>query len=273
MPGQIETYYPIDYLQRIDLKCYDQIWDELLKDREVEAISRVIQATHLDLAGAVLTVRAVKVDLDKRFPDPIPPETRVLAALDDINTAIWRIQSYTGMDRDLAGKFAEKIKSRQAIRITREQVEELLKFDADGQPMAAVNRLRLYAPGLGLKQAYWFMYDLRKHFRDAISGEKPAAMKQLIPRIGDRYPVSMIRRELEGSVETRLRQDFDRKKWNGIRLVLNLYGEEDHEMEIERVRLSIVKQANGDEMKLLQLMSIAKIDYREVLREDTGTAV
>jgi len=47
--------------------------------------------------------------------------------------------------------------------------------------------------------------------------------------------------------------------------VLDLYGVEPHEVERERVQLAILALSAGNESKLLELVDVAKTDYRDVL--------
>ena len=47
--------------------------------------------------------------------------------------------------------------------------------------------------------------------------------------------------------------------------LLDHYGTEPYERERERVQLSIVSLSQGSEDKLLQLIQIAKTDYRDIL--------
>src|SRR5512140_2156912 len=50
-----------------------------------------------------------------------------------------------------------------------------------------------------------------------------------------------------------------------IMSVIDLYGTEPYERERERVQLAIVGLSRGSEEKLLELVQVAKTDYRDVL--------
>ncbi|MBF0546335.1 MAG: hypothetical protein HQM08_17960 [Candidatus Riflebacteria bacterium] len=47
--------------------------------------------------------------------------------------------------------------------------------------------------------------------------------------------------------------------------LLDLYGTEPYEREKERVQMAIIALSQGDETKLLEFISVAKLDYRDVL--------
>lgn len=58
--------------------------------------------------------------------------------------------------------------------------------------------------------------------------------------------------------------------------VLDAYGTEPYERERERVQIAILKLSEGNVDKLLQCVTAAKLDYRDVLywaeySEETGT--
>ena len=50
-----------------------------------------------------------------------------------------------------------------------------------------------------------------------------------------------------------------------MRAILDRYGTERYEREVERVRAACVKLAEGDESRLEYFVSVAKQDYRDVL--------
>lgn len=52
---------------------------------------------------------------------------------------------------------------------------------------------------------------------------------------------------------------------NDIMAVLNKYGVESYEREVERVQLAILKLSEGNRDKLLSLIKTAKTDYRDIL--------
>jgi hypothetical protein len=133
--------------------------------------------------------------------------------------------------------------------------------------MGAADRLRLYSPGMDLKTAYWFMYDLRKNYSTAISGEMPASIKRHIPKAGERYSITLAKQKLEDNVENRIRQDYEKPEdQEGVRKALFLYGVDDNAMEIERVRMCILRRSLGNPLLMLDLLQIAKIDYRDILQ-------
>ena len=47
--------------------------------------------------------------------------------------------------------------------------------------------------------------------------------------------------------------------------LINQYGTEEHEKEIKRVQLAILKLSGGDRSHLPRLVEIAKTDYRDIL--------
>jgi hypothetical protein len=65
-------------------------------------------------------------------------------------------------------------------------------------------------------------------------------------------------------VERITRRDFPKQVQQAM-AVLSEYGTEDWQREVDRVRLAILKLANGDLQKLRQQMNVAKCDYRDVL--------
>jgi hypothetical protein len=47
--------------------------------------------------------------------------------------------------------------------------------------------------------------------------------------------------------------------------ILERYGTETYEYEVDRVRLGILKLSEGNKDKLLQMVELAKTDYRDIL--------
>jgi hypothetical protein len=66
-------------------------------------------------------------------------------------------------------------------------------------------------------------------------------------------------------VERIVRRDFPAKKFSEAMAALDEYGKESHECEIERVRLDVLKLANGKMDGLQQAIKSAKSDYRDVI--------
>jgi hypothetical protein len=65
-------------------------------------------------------------------------------------------------------------------------------------------------------------------------------------------------------VERIVRRDFP-EQVEHVMEILRDYGAEDSQREVDRVRLAILKLANGDLQKLRQQLNVAKCDYRDVL--------
>jgi hypothetical protein len=61
------------------------------------------------------------------------------------------------------------------------------------------------------------------------------------------------------------RAAFQESDLADVLAALDEYGSEPHERERERVRLVIVELSGGDKEKLLELVQIAKFDYRDLL--------
>ena len=66
-------------------------------------------------------------------------------------------------------------------------------------------------------------------------------------------------------VERIVRRDFPAEKFSEVMAALDEYGKESYEREIERVRLDILKLANGKMDGLQQAIKSAKSDYRDVI--------
>lgn len=62
-----------------------------------------------------------------------------------------------------------------------------------------------------------------------------------------------------------VRASFPNSSAETILSVLDLYGTESYEREKERVQLAVIALSEGKEDKLLDLVRIAKTDYRDVL--------
>ncbi|MDE2420772.1 MAG: hypothetical protein KGO49_06265 [Gammaproteobacteria bacterium] len=58
---------------------------------------------------------------------------------------------------------------------------------------------------------------------------------------------------------------FPKSDTSTILDILDLYGTEPYEREINRVKLAIITLSEGSEDKLLYFLQIAKTDYRDVL--------
>ena len=66
-------------------------------------------------------------------------------------------------------------------------------------------------------------------------------------------------------VERIVRRDFPAEQFSEVMAALDEYGKESYEREIERVRLDILKLANGKMDSLQQAIKSAKSDYRDVI--------
>lgn len=62
-----------------------------------------------------------------------------------------------------------------------------------------------------------------------------------------------------------VKKTFPNSDISTILSILDLYGTESYEREIERVRMAIITLSEGCEDKLLYFLQIAKTDYRDVL--------
>ena len=62
-----------------------------------------------------------------------------------------------------------------------------------------------------------------------------------------------------------MRQLFSRQQWPQVRQLLQEYGSNDWEREVDRVRLALLKLSAGDVEKLRAWLETAKQDYRDVL--------
>jgi hypothetical protein len=64
---------------------------------------------------------------------------------------------------------------------------------------------------------------------------------------------------------------FGESRLQSVVAVLDEYGAERHEREVDRVKLAILRISAGDMDKLSYWVRIAKVDYRDVLAaEETG---
>jgi hypothetical protein len=66
-------------------------------------------------------------------------------------------------------------------------------------------------------------------------------------------------------VEAAVRAAFARSDTATIMSVIDLYGTQPYERERERVQLAVIGLSRGSEEKLLELVQVAKTDYRDVL--------
>ncbi len=62
-----------------------------------------------------------------------------------------------------------------------------------------------------------------------------------------------------------VKKTFPNSDISTILSILDLYGTESYEREIERVKMAIITLSEGSEDKLLYFIQIAKTDYRDVL--------
>lgn len=256
MIHEVEEFFPADYLQKISKQQFERIFAWLDKKRKVRAVLELAHSPGFSLLDAVNTVLAVQLDLEKRYPPPIPVETRILTALRENQLASRRVQAYLGIPAWEADDYVERVRKNNAIHLTRGQVEELIRIDAEGDAMGAVNRLRLYAPGLDSKTSYWFIYDLRKYYLETISGDLPTPIQRPIPKTGERYAVILLpQRKLSNAVETRIRQDYEEpQEREGIRKVFALLDEEQDETRLEATQMALLHRSHGNLQELLALL-------------------
>ncbi len=66
-------------------------------------------------------------------------------------------------------------------------------------------------------------------------------------------------------VERVVRRDFPAERFDEVMAVLREYGRESWQCGEDRVRLAVLKLADGDHGKLRRHMDEAKLDYRDVL--------
>jgi len=78
-------------------------------------------------------------------------------------------------------------------------------------------------------------------------------MKQPLPEVTANDVVRIVQR------------DFPAGQFDTVMLILNEYGTEDWQRGVNRVRLAVLKLADGDFHALRRETDVAKIDYRDVL--------
>ncbi len=66
-------------------------------------------------------------------------------------------------------------------------------------------------------------------------------------------------------VERIVMRDYPQDKYDEVMLILNSYGTDNWEREPHRVRLAILKLANGNIEELRRFLEWAKCDYRDVI--------
>ena len=69
----------------------------------------------------------------------------------------------------------------------------------------------------------------------------------------------------KADVERIVRRDDSRDNFHKVISMLNEYGAEDRQREPDRVRLAVLKLANGNIEELKRFLGWAKCDYRDVL--------
>ena len=69
----------------------------------------------------------------------------------------------------------------------------------------------------------------------------------------------------EDKVKETVAQLFAAEEQAQALALLSLYGEKSYEREVERVRLAVLKLANGELTRLIKFVDDAKRDYRDVL--------
>jgi hypothetical protein len=69
----------------------------------------------------------------------------------------------------------------------------------------------------------------------------------------------------QADVEKIIKRDYPADKYDQIMSMLNTYGTEDWQREPQRVRLSVLKLANGNIDELRRYIEWAKCDYRDVI--------
>jgi len=77
-----------------------------------------------------------------------------------------------------------------------------------------------------------------------------------------RQPVPEVR---EADVIRIIRRDFPAEQFETVMSILSEYGREDWQRGVNRVRLAVLKLANGDLQALRNEIAVAKTDYRDVL--------
>lgn len=265
MLKDIFVFYPIDYLQRISEELSWKILDLIRKQREANAILTVMDETGFSLLDAILVVLSVQSDQEHRFPPPCLVETQILAALNQLDQAAKRISAYTGLDFKSSREFAVRVQANFPIRITSALADEALQLEAIGKRMDAADMIKKYNPSLGLGVIIGFVMDMGMYYKNAISTIMPAPYKYRIRKPGERYSETLIKRYLSPEIENLIAATFIEGSRDAVSFVIWLYGHEIHEMECERVQISIIKQSHGDERLLVHLLAMAKVDYRDVL--------
>jgi len=69
----------------------------------------------------------------------------------------------------------------------------------------------------------------------------------------------------ESEVTRIVQRDFPAEQFDAVMSILNEYGTEDWQRGISRVRLAVLKLADGDLQALRRQIDVAKKDYRDVL--------
>ena len=78
-------------------------------------------------------------------------------------------------------------------------------------------------------------------------------MNQPIPEVTENDVIRIVHR------------DFPTKQFDAVMSILNEYGTEDWQRGVNRVRLAVLKLADGDLQALRREIDVARSDYRDVL--------
>lgn len=258
-------FYPIDHIQKITPEQYWQTAGWLWKNRPVQAILALVQDSHLPLADAINVQEAVRIDLDSSFPDPCLVLTGVFNAVDRPDLAANWLSAYTGHTSETIAAFITAVKIHLSGQTTPAKMDEITAMIAQREFMPAASEIRKIMSDLDLSRAIQSVHDLLKYYPPAIAGQLPEKYWHIIRKPGERYFRVTKPAELDPSVEQLVQDNFQPADHPTVRELLNMYGGDAWEPEVERVQRVMIKRAEGDPMNILRLLGYGKMDYRDIL--------
>jgi hypothetical protein len=156
---------------------------------------------------------------------------------------------------------------KETPKVTSADVEQMVRRDFPAEQFESVMSL--------LQQIKKEPEDARVRFQLNLiefSFGKIAHLRHLMPTVSKatsddigknvRQQVPKVTRK---HIERIVRRDFPADQFSEVMAALDEYGKESYEREIDRVRLDILKLANGKMDGLQQAIKSAKSDYRDVI--------
>jgi hypothetical protein len=154
----------------------------------------------------------------------------------------------------------------EASKLTRADVEELVRREFPAEQFEIVMSLLDGIKKDSEQVRINFQFNIVKY-----SFGKIEHLRKLMPTAPERtsedkkFVNQQVPKVTRKHVERIVRRDFPTEMFSEVMTALDEYGKQSYEREIDRVRLDILKLANGKMDELKQAIKSAKSDYRDVI--------